>query len=85
MRMVIRPQEGAEDLLAAYLYSDLATLEHARERIMEYLGKDEPGLIPQIITLEGGCRDERDTRELLRRVEKSYEPVRLPILSDRPE
>ena len=85
MRMVIRPQEGAEDLLAVYLYNDLATLAHARERIMEYLGKDEPGLIPQIITLEGGCRDERDTRELLRRVEKSYEPVRLPILSDRPE
>lgn len=84
MRSVIRVQEGRDHLRALYLYNSLATMERAREWIMDYLSQDESGLIPQIITTEG-YTDERDARELLRRVEKSYEPVRLPLLFETPE
>ena len=84
MRSVIRVQEGQDHLRALYLYNSLATMERAREWIMDYLSQDESGLIPQIITTEG-YTDERDARELLRRVEKSYEPVRLPLLFEMPE
>ncbi len=77
IRCVKRPQAGAPDLSALYLYSSGATVEEAKEQLIRILEKDTPSLIPMDICAHRGYRTEHDALHLLHRIERSYEPVRL--------
>ena len=77
LRRVIRPQQGAEDLYALYIYAHGATMEQAQKRLLEMLREKDPSLRPVTVRLRGGYRSERDALHLLHIVGDVYEPVLL--------
>ena len=77
IRCARRPQAGAPDLCALYLYSSEATVEKAKEQLVLMLRKDTPSLVPMDIHSRKGYRTEYDALHLLHTIERSYEPVKL--------
>ena len=75
LRRVIRPQQGAEDLFALYIYAHGATMEQAQKRLLERLRESEPSLRPVTVRLRVPYRTERDALHLLHKVGDVYEPL----------
>ena len=75
LRRVIRPQQGAEDLYALYIYSHSATMEQAQKRLLEMLRAKEGELRSVCFTLRAPYRSERDALHLLHKVGNAYEPL----------
>ena len=78
LRAVIRPQGLSSGQSALYLYSNLASIKSAQEYLMDLLKESVPELTPQEILLRAPYNSERDALHLLQKVEKAYEPIKLP-------
>ena len=77
LRCVARPQAGAPGLVGLYIYSDRATMKQTQERLMEYLRREDPTLMPVEVFLKHGYRSESDAMQLLHTLGNCYEPVKL--------
>ena len=77
LRAVIRPEAGAEEISALYIYSVHATLRRAENRLMSILREKDPSLRSAEIFLRGGYRSEYDAMSLLHKLGNLYEPLRL--------
>ncbi|MCR4672113.1 MAG: FUSC family protein [Lachnospiraceae bacterium] len=77
LRFCVRPQTqtGVQDASALYVYSVEATVENAREKILDMAREDIALPIPVEIRSRTGYRSENDALRLLHRVEGIYEPV----------
>ena len=78
LRAAIRVQAGLEDGYSLYIYSALATMEQAENRLMHLLRQTEPELEKQEILSDGGYRTEYGAVLLTRRIAMEYEPL-LPL------
>ncbi len=74
-RCVIRRQASAPGVSALYIYSDQATPELAKERLMNLLRQKEPDLRSADIFSKTGYHSERDAAAILRKLKNAYEPV----------
>jgi hypothetical protein len=63
---------------ALYIYSGEASLKQAESRVMALLRQSEPDLRPVEVFLDHPYRTEHDAMHLLQRLERQYEPLRLP-------
>ena len=80
LRLVSRPQ-SAPGIGGLYIYSGRASMESAKNALMERLWENEPGLRPVEIFSATPYRTEADAMHLLHRLGNAYEP--LWILSGR--
>ena len=77
LRAVIRPEAGAAEVSALYVYSARATLRQAENRLMNLLREKEPSLRPVEVFLRADYRSEYDAMSLLHTLGNLYEPLRL--------
>ena len=77
LRAVIRPEAGAEELFALYVYSARATMRQAENRLMQQLREREPALKSVEVFLRADYRSEYDAMSLLHTLGNLYEPLRL--------
>ena len=77
LRAVIRPEAGASEVSALYVYSARATLRQAEGRLMNLLREKDPSLRPVEVFLRGDYRSEYDAMSLLNTLGNLCEPVRL--------
>ena len=78
LRAVIRREAGAENISGLYLYSDRMSLKQAENRMMELLRREDESLCPAEVFSDRPYRSEHDAMQLLHRLERQYEPLRLP-------
>ena len=78
LRGVVRPEAGTVGISALYIYSGQASLKQAESRVMALLRQTDPGLKPVEVFLDQPYRTEHDAMHLLQRLERQYEPLRLP-------
>ncbi len=78
LRGVIRPEAGAKGISSLYIYSGKVSLKLAENRVMELLRAKYGELQPVEVFLERPYETEHDAMHLLSRLERLYEPVRLP-------
>ena len=76
LRVAVRAQE--EGLVGLYFYSELATVEHAKSRLIRMLREKEPALHAVDVFLRTPYRSELDAMRLLHKLGSYYEPLRLP-------
>ena len=74
LRLVSRPQ-SAPGISGLYVYSGRATMESAKNALMERLWEKEPGLRPVEIFSATPYRTEADAMHLLHRLGNAYEPL----------
>lgn len=77
LRAVIRPEAGAAELRALYIYSAKATMRQAENRLMQTLREQEPSLQAVEVFLRADYRSEYDAMSLLHRLGNLYEPLKL--------
>lgn len=78
LRTVIRKEAGVENISGLYLYSDKMSLKQAENRMMELLRREDDSLRPVEVFSDRPYRSEHDAMQLLHRLERQYEPLRLP-------
>ena len=78
LRGVVRPEAGAKGISALYIYSGRVSEKLAESRVMELLREKHGQLQPVEVFLERPYETEHDAMHLLSRLERLYEPVRLP-------
>lgn len=75
LRAVIRPEAGAHEVSALYIYSARATMRQAENRLMRLLREREPSLRSQEVFLRGGFKSDYDAMSLLHKLGDLYEPL----------
>ena len=78
LRGVQREEAGADGVSALYIYSGKATMRQAQNRLMEQLRKQEPWLEAEEVFSDQAYLTEHDAMQLLNRLGRRYEPLRLP-------
>ena len=77
LRPVVRHQTGTAKYKGLYFYSVNASLQNAQTVVMRMLDANASVRWKHNLKLRAPYRGERDALHLLRRVEKSYEPLKL--------
>ena len=75
LRTAIHEQPSAPGIYALYIYSQMACMELAQIRLLNYLRKQEPDLVPAPVSLKTPYESERDAIHLLNQIEQKYEPL----------
>ena len=78
LRGVVRAEAGTRGISSLYIYSDKVSVKLAQSRVMELLREKYGELQPVEVYLDRPYETEHDALHLLHRLEKLYEPVRLP-------
>ena len=75
LRSAIRPQNGVPGVSALYVYSADASVEKAKEKLIDILGKETRGLKPRDVFSLTGYRTEHDAIQVLHTLGNLYEPI----------
>ncbi len=78
LRAVIRREAGVENICGLYLYAEGMSIKRAENRMMELLRRENEKLRPVEVFSDQPYRSEHDAMHLLHRLERQYEPLRLP-------
>lgn len=77
LRAVLRPQTGLEGGSGLYFYASDATVDSAKEWVLEKMREQQPKLQPREIVSGAGSPTEYDAIRLLHTLGRAYEPLRL--------
>ncbi len=78
LRIVKRQQAGFEDVWSLYIYSEDATMENMKQRLVKHVEGGERMTQVEITPNSHNYSPERDVLHLLNKVRDTYEPVKLP-------
>jgi len=77
LRVVLRPQPGLEGGASLYFYASDATVERAKEQVLEIMRASHPDLMAREITPATKYHSEYEAIHLLHTLGNAYEPLHL--------